>query len=1101
MVVCGMPASAQDYLGVLGELQRPEIADRIGLDEDQRSAVSDLIRKRRGAAIGLAGQFRSVSPEEGAKLLKDFNAESEELAFGVLNDEQKGMLGKYRVEWRGMLSLADPEVAKALNLADWQNDIVNSWQKKIEASSRSERVQTTQDAERSIRNNISDSQYEMWRLMAGMIDKAPAETPRPPERDRQAASSRIAGSADENALLPIEDIVLDIGFQDAPWEDVIKWLAEQADFSLQTNEFPPGTFSYRDKSRQYSVRDTMDIINGSMLSTGYQIVRTGRILRCFNFEAIPDDLERGVFYREMADVVDAAELDKRGDYEPVTHTFALKRLDPETLKEDVEQLLSVQGMVTAFPTTGDLMVTDTARKVRAIRDMILRAEDPNTSRGGTVQVIDLKHIAAEEILLAARPLLGLEEDSNVSEEISLSTTLFGTKIFAKGQAEKVQILKDLVEQMDVAAEDSQDIGVVETVEVRRHKVRGIDVQLAFEIASQMLAGIPEVRLAKDDAAKQLYLQARPSEHKMIEEMLNNLESGEASSFEVIQLKNLDTQLAIAAIKKFFNLTDDADGEDGSPVIDGDILAQQVWIKGTGNQVEQIRTFLSNLEQNTRSSNPFPDTVSQIPLTGRAADRALEQASRMWEVLGGENRIRILKPGKQEGGLRQKSFAPDSKPKPPTKPADESKSAAKSSLENKQTAIGRTTHFVSAPQDKVAAESSANESADTETPMANDDIVIIQGPTGLIVTCEDKEALAKFNEMMQMLAIPTAGGEPTVVYLKNISADNAKVLLESILSGTADSGGGGGSLLGDVAGSMMGGVFGSFLSGGGGGDLLGSTDGLATGDYTITADPRLNSLFIKASPADMMLIEDLIEVIDQVESPVSIETKGQIALIPVLTKDAKEVVSIVKELYADRIQGASSGGGGGGAGGRGGQPDPAAFIQALRGGGRGGRGGGGTSDQLSEPKISISADADNNLLIVVAQPQQIEEIRELVRQIDLAGEADPEEIVVTRLGGAISGELFADSVSRMLGPRAQTNVASSEGNSNTSSSRTPSSPNSSGGQVSDAQRQAARAAFFERLRSGGFGRGGAGGPTAGRGIGGGGTRGGAPGGASRGGRGR
>ncbi|MFN3191899.1 MAG: secretin N-terminal domain-containing protein [Aureliella sp.] len=1098
-----LTAHSQDYLGILAEIQNPEVADSLGFSDEEKKAVSDLIRKRRGEAIGLAGQLRSASPEEGAKLKEQFSVESEKLAFGLLGEEAQQKLTKYRVEWLGMLSLQDAEVAKALALADWQTEQVDIWANKIKSASRSEKQQTRRDAERSIRNNISDSQYDMWRLMAGLIDEAPSAKPTPPERKESIATTGIgmAGSPDQNAEMALEDIQLQISFQDTPWDEVIKWLSKQADFSLQTDDMPPGTFTYRDRSRTYSIPETMDIINGSMLSTGYQMFRSGRILRCFNFESIPDELERGVFYREMADVVTADELDKRGDYEPVTHTFALERLDPESLKEDVEQLLSVQGMVTAFPTTGDLMVTDVARKVRAIRDMIERAEDPNTSRGATVQTISLNHITADEILLAARPLLGLEDDVNTSDEISISTTLFGTKIFAKGQAEKVQLLKDLVLQMDVKPENAEGIGVEETVEIRRHKVVGIDMQLAYEMASQMLAGIPEVRLAKDDAAKQLYLQARPSEHKMIEGLLGNLLS-EGSAFEVIQLKNLDTQLAIAAIKKFFNLTDEADGEDGGPVIDGDILAQQVWIKGSATQVEQIKQFLSNLEQSTRSQNPWGDRISQIPLSGRAAERALEQAQQMWQMVGGRNRIKVLKTdGSPTSGLKQKTMAPNKSEKEVRK-LNRQEPLTEENDDFSSRAV-RSAHYVNFPQE--AAADSDSDSAET---ISNDDIVIMQGPTGLIVTSEDKEALARFNEMMKMLAVPTGSGEPAIVYLKNIKADAAKELLETILSGTAGSGGGGGSLLGDMASGVMGGMFGALMGGGGGaGDLIGSSEGLASGDYTITADPRLNALIIKASPSDMMLIEDLLQIIDQVESPVEIETRGQVAMIEVITKDASEVVTIVKELYGDRIQGASSGAAGGG---RGGQPDPAALIQALRGGSRGGRGG-STQTQIAEPKISITAEPDTNMLIVIAQPQQIEEIRNLVKQIDQFGAADPEEIAVTRLGGAISGNLFADSVTRLLGPQAQTNVTGRDASTSSSSGSSSSSSSGGGSQISDAQRQAARAAFFERIRSGGgFGGGGfggrGGGTTGGAGGGrgggspfGGGGRGGAAGG-GRGGRG-
>ncbi|MCA9183638.1 MAG: hypothetical protein KDA51_19385, partial [Planctomycetales bacterium] len=201
-------------------------------------------------------------------------------------------------------------------------------------------------------------------------------------------------------------------------------------------------------------------------------------------------------------------------------------------------------------------------------------------------------------------------------------------------------------------------------------------------------------------------------------------------------------------------------------------------------------------------------------------------------------------------------------------------------------------------------------------------------------------------------------------------------------------------------------------------------------------------------------------------------RGQLRLIPVITQDVATVLNTIKSLYGDRIEGNSSGGGGGrGGGGGGGQPDPAAFIQALRGGG--GRGGGGNNSQLAEPKISLGADEANNMLIVMAQPKQIAEIEELVAQIDLAGAANEEVVDYAYLDGWVTTEVLQQGLLRILGPQART--SSSQGQTAQNSG---SSSGGGGGDTSDAAAQARRAAFFESLRNGGGGLGGRGGTTGG-----------------------
>ncbi|MEM7478644.1 MAG: hypothetical protein AAF483_26980, partial [Planctomycetota bacterium] len=778
----GAVANGQsDYIGVAIELGNPAFAQRLGLTEEQQTQVRELISKRRGGALDLAKELRDLPPEERPARLEAYRSETEQMAFAMLDDSQKEMLEKVRIDRMGLISLAEPAIAEQLKLADWQKEKVASWKSKVAAAGKSTLTKTRKDAEQSIRMQLSDSQFGMWQFLAGSGEK-PDEVIVP-----EPASSKVAGmptDAVDNSRMPVEDIRLQILFRGAPFDEVIDWLAKQADLALDSNIIPPGTFNYEDRSRTYTVAETMDRINESLLSSGFQLIRSNRVLRCYDLDAIPDELDRGVFLREIAPVVSPEQLSKYGDFEPVTCTFSLKRLDPETVKGDVEQMLSVLGRVDSFPSTGDLMVTDVAKKLRAIYGMISRAEE---SGGSTLQAITLKHVTAEEVLLAARPHLGLEEESNSNDEISISTTLFGDQIFARGQAEKVQVLRDVVEKLDVSmTDDESQVDKVEVPEIRKHKVGVMDLQLAYEITSQLLAGAPEVRLARDDNAKQLILQARPSEHEIIEKMLGNVAEDPDIKFDVIQLKSLDVQLAIAAIEKFY--PEDEEGLTDAPVIDGDILAGQVWVKGTNAQVKQITDFLNNLE----AIQPKPlwgDKVSQIPLTGRAADRALQQAQQMWNVTGGKNRIRVIESDGEasKSGLQQRMFAPNKSDKEAfnLRKLNAMPLYGRNDIRNNwqpTNSSSKSGRFVMFAQEgeKEAGDgdnADANDDSDNsgEEKILDSDIVIMRGPNGLIISSEDAEAAARFREMLTTLAIPSGSGEPTIVYLKNIKSDACKEL--------------------------------------------------------------------------------------------------------------------------------------------------------------------------------------------------------------------------------------------------------------------------------------------------------------------------------------
>jgi Bacterial type II/III secretion system short domain len=615
--------------------------------------------------------------------------------------------------------------------------------------------------------------------------------------------------------------------------------------------------------------------------------------------------------------------------------------------------------------------------------------------------------------------------------------------------------------------------------------------------------MPDVRLAKDEVSKMLILQARSAEQTLVEETLNTL-AGEASAFKVIQLQKLDARLAIDAIKKFFGIADTKSADATGPVIDGDQFARQVWVKGSATEVEQIRTFIQELEKNAEASDVWGEKVRVIPLTGRSAASTLQQAQELWNVTNGrKNKIKVIEnEAPSKSTLPQRSTGPErqAEPEPAAVPATDGKQSGRAvylhdrmlpAQATEPVPVGRLVSMVMKPQEAKGQDDNTDEKKTKEG--IGSDIVIMQGPGGLIITSDDKEALDQFDRMMRMISEQSQLGsaEPTVIYLKNIKAAAAKELLETIMSGTSGTSSGGGSLLGDLAGGVMGGgMFGALLGGGGGGSSSTSSpssSGLASGDYSITSDPRLNALIIKASPQDMALCEELLKIIDQVESPISIETRGQVAMIPVVTQDVGDVLSMLKTLYGDRIEGAASAGGGGNR-----QPDPQAFIEALRGGGGGGRGGrSGAQSELKESKISLSADVNTNTLVVIAQPQVIKEIEGVVKYFDDLGTGDGEETVtVAQIPGFANAKNLGAALGRALGSKAKVNTTPADAQ--------PSNSQQANNSSSDEEAARQRAAAFQRMRESGmfggsggrtFTPGGGGGGFPGFGGGGGGDRGG------------
>jgi len=276
------------------------------------------------------------------------------------------------------------------------------------------------------------------------------------------------------------------------------------------------------------------------------------------------------------------------------------------------------------------------------------------------------------------------------------------------------------------------------------------------------------------------------------------------------------------------------------------------------------------------------------------------------------------------------------------------------------------------------------------------IIVTLGPGGLIIACEDVEALDEFERLLTTLTGGATGGQPelTVFYLKHAKAASVAAILDEIFSGGSGVSGssGGGSLARDIAGAALGqlggGIMGALLGGGGVG-------GATSGVPIITPDSRLNALIVQATPKDTDTVEQLLKVLDRPKSPEEILAEAKPQIIPVFNTQAEDIANVVRQVYQDRMVS------GGAAGAAGRPPVPQEliqqFLQSRMGGGGRGRSGGRRAAEEPQ-KLSIGVEYRTNSLVVSAPEPLMQEIRDLVEELDDAAIDSDETMEVVTLKG-------------------------------------------------------------------------------------------------------
>ena len=1062
-----------DIVGVLAVLTDTNTAADLGLSDEQLEKLKVLVKQHEAKAIEFASELRAIEDvaqrrERSRAILRGVENEG----MGLLNAQQRARAEQLRLQGLGLTAALEPEIATALTISEEQ----------------AAKLQTIIEGKRGLMRELGpergpvefakqldglldDTQRATWAeligVVAGKASADPADQQSAPGASDPLASNNPSAIASmpqgEQRPTPMPEgkpgeYGLRLNFvTGTPWSDVLKWLAKEAELSLQTDFFPPGTFTYRDPFRVYSVPEAMDIMNSVLLNKGFTLVRKQRVLMCVDLGAGDPEVVRGLI-RELSELVPPKELDSRGEYEICKSVFNLSRLSVEDAEKEVKPLLGPQGSIVALPASNQLLVTETGGKLRIIRETIERSEMPDAGRTSKIVAIALKNMSSEELLAIARPLVGLKEGINVSDDLSISTDSFGTTLYATGTPDKLQKLRDIVTQVDVEQTDSKaTTSTAEQVAVKSHSIRGSDPQTTMDVLQTQFSGQTNINLALDPKSSNIIARATPSDHKIIDEIIETL-AGQTSDFEVIELDKMDTQAAILTLEKFFGKSSskDKDAAAKGPIFYGDSISRRIMVQGSPQEVAQVRELLRKVESTGPTLEGLSKKARFLPYSGKSADKFLNQIDTLWDATKQKGRIRRIesKGNSVTPSLKEEDKQPDaeksSEPKassdkaassePAKLPFPGSDVAGFSGTEQRPVRLTRWSQDPAdpnapSPSDQIKspasvaqddASSGSQESGKSDAPAEGqqgeeaNELRVFKGPAGLIVTSDNPELLNEFDEISRIVQEQLAAGptEPTVVYLKYIPALAAEELIRGVLNGTSSSGGsGGGGLLGEVASGVLGGggFLGNLLGMGGGGSSTSSSSN-SSGDVTITADPRLNALWVQANPLDMQLIEELIEIIDTPESPVDVQTRGVPNIIYLENAPVADVEAMVRGVFADRISGAASQNAQR-------QPSPQEFIEALRGGGGGGRRGGAAPKELKEATMTLTTDKKNNALIVVAPKQLFEQVEELVKMLDQTAEGSEDSVVVVPIGGDINPTTVRSALSSVFGSQARTSTTS------------------------------------------------------------------------------
>lgn len=398
--------------------------------------------------------------------------------------------------------------------------------------------------------------------------------------------------------------------------------------------------------------------------------------------------------------------------ERLLQTFSIDGLDPDAVRTAVEPLLDSDVQLTIDPTGRRLFVRAFPEKQEQVRTLISGILESLPSRKGVVTRVYRTLIGdadeVEEVATALFPDAVIRADAD--RKVVVATALpeehekieqIVSQMVADGEESDIaaktyplrtadgdvleNTLRNLYPRGDVrvswdagaqtllvVATDAQHQAIkalvdqVESSDTREdnrtvefYSLEGADGSAVQSVVEDLLNVVdPKASVVNDDTSRQLVVTTIADGHRKVKDAIKRLQSrAEPREVEVFQLSVLEPTAAELAVSSVFDtgLNDFRD----QPIVRSEDESQQLIVRGTKAQIEQIRSLLIKMGETALRTNGNAK-LRVIPIDGNP-EEAIQRIQKLWPRLR-PNPIRVLIPGQAVRELRRK--APEETPDDP-----------------------------------------------------------------------------------------------------------------------------------------------------------------------------------------------------------------------------------------------------------------------------------------------------------------------------------------------------------------------------------------------------------------------------------------------------
>ncbi len=400
----------------------------------------------------------------------------------------------------------------------------------------------------------------------------PAENA-PPEAIKRKSEPPEPPNKREFDVRPDQQGMLQFQFRNQAWPDLMRWLSEVSNMSLDWQELP-GDYLNLSTQRKHSLEETRDLFNRHLLARGFTILEFEGILQVSKTKGINTS---------QVPKVDVSQLASLPPHRFVRVSFSLNTLIAADVVTELKPLISGNGDLHALAATNRLEAMDTAANLCEL-NRILNEEQSQTALEGLAREFVLEYVRANDAKDQLRQFLGLEtakksgpmspEEQMAAQQqqqmmmqqqqqrqqqgipappkakdkgdIYLVANVRRNSVIASAPADKMAIIAAFVRRIDVPNENADSMGMLEA-RMKVYRLSSLDPKQLVATLLSMDVLEPTTRLEVDEKNKAVIAHASIADQYAIQQTIKRLD-GSARDVDVIQLRRLRAEDVVGTIK-------------------------------------------------------------------------------------------------------------------------------------------------------------------------------------------------------------------------------------------------------------------------------------------------------------------------------------------------------------------------------------------------------------------------------------------------------------------------------------------------------------------------------------------------------------------------